>query len=485
MSRRLLPFAVALLAVAAACRRSTPTGNAPVPMAPVIVSTAPSACEAAPAGTSAEVSLDSLPIADPLVTFDSAWTIVYRSHWDTTFTGVDWRALRDTLRPRAAEVRTTGEMRRLLGAMIARLGQSHFSVIPREQSDATPAGGGGEPAADRNGTVGLTLRLVDSALVVTRVAAGGPAERAGVRPGHVLESVNGCAMAATLRRIPASLGRRQVALAAYSLGNRALAGPAGDTVTAVFRDERDRPVAATMVRIREPGVSAKFGNLPAFQAHLEHERRQVAGRSIGVIRFNIWMPVLAAAFDAAIDSLRDADAIVLDLRGNFGGVGGMSMGFAGHFLDSTVQIGTMRQRSGDLRFIANPRRVNTRAEPVRPFAGPVALVVDELSISTTEIFAGGMQAVGRSRVFGVQTAGQALPSVAERLPNGDILYHAIADFLNPKGKPLEGDGVTPDVVTPVTRRALVEGKDPALDAALAWAAASATRASTPEDGASP
>jgi carboxyl-terminal processing protease len=123
-----------------------------------------------------------------------------------------------------------------------------------------------------------------------------------------------------------------------------------------------------------------------------------------------------------------------------------------------------------LKFVANPRRVDTRAQPTTPFAGRLALVVDELSISTTEIFAGGLQAMGRAQLFGVQTAGQALPSVPERLPNGDILYHAIADFLSPTGKPLEGDGVRPDHVVPLTRAALLAGRDPALDAAIAWAA---------------
>jgi carboxyl-terminal processing protease len=59
--------------------------------------------------------------------------------------------------------------------------------------------------------------------------------------------------------------------------------------------------------------------------------------------------------------------------------------------------------------------------------------------------------------------------VPERLPGGDILYHAIADFLNPAGKPLEGAGVTPDRVVPLTRAALLAGRDPALEAAMAWA----------------
>lgn len=367
----------------------------------------------------------------------------------------------------------------MLNEMILRFKQSHFSIIPREVSDATPAGsteatGPTRRDVDRNGNIGVTLRDIDNTMIVTDVREGSTAARAGVRTGYVLESVNGCPLASRLARIPPALGDRRVKLSAWQLTNTMLSGPVGDTVRVVWRDAREKAVPQALVREPEPGTVVKFGNLPPLNSHLEHERRRVDGRTIGIIRFNIWMTVLAPAFDAAIDSLRDADAIVLDVRGNFGGVGGLSMGIAGHFLDSVVSIGTMMQRGTNLKFVANPRRVNTRAQRVKPFAGPLALVVDELSISTTEIFAGGLQAIGRARVFGVQTSGQALPAVAERLPNGDILYHAIANFVSPTGKPIEGDGVLPDVVVPSTRRALLRGQDAALESALKWAAKAVT-----------
>jgi carboxyl-terminal processing protease len=105
--------------------------------------------------------------------------------------------------------------------------------------------------------------------------------------------------------------------------------------------------------------------------------------------------------------------------------------------------------------------------------------VDELSVSTTEIFAGGLKAVGRATIFGTQSAGQALPATPERLANGDILYHAIADFISPNGKPVEGEGVLPDRVTPPDRRSLLNGRDVALSAALQWAAQQAPRRPTP------
>ena len=468
-----LGVAIGMAFGAAACHQPAGSGAAAPSPAPVNASAGPSAASiaaacAVPAAT-AGVSLADTPVTDPLVTFDTAWTIIARTHWDTTYNGVDWRALRDTLRPKAAAAKTTGELRSVLGEMVGSLKQSHFSIIPREVSDATTGAGGGSSSGDPNGTIGASLRYLNGAILVTQVPAASAAARANVRPGWLLESVNGCPLSARLSRIPKDMDPRRAALTAFSLANQMLAGPAGAPVEATFRDGDGRAHAVQIVREREPGTLAKFGNLPPLAAALSFERVTQGGKSIGIIRFNIWMPVLAAQFDAAVDSLRDADAIILDVRGNFGGVGGMSMGIAGHFLDSARTIGTMQQRGTALKFVANPRRVDTRNRPVSPYAGPLALLVDELSISTTEIFAGGLQALGRARVFGTQTSGQALPSVPERLPNGDILYHAIADFLSPTGKPLEGDGVTPDFVTPVTRKALLEGKDPAREAALAWA----------------
>lgn len=424
-------------------------------------------------------SLASAPAADALVTFDSAWTIIRRTHWDTTYNGVNWQAVRDELRPRAAAARTRGELRLVLADMVSRLRQSHFSIIPQEVSDATMGRGDGAARQGASGSLGFDTRLVGSAMLVTSIDTGGPAWQAGVRTGWEVESVRGCPSAARLALLPESLEPRRRALFAWQGTTMALGGQAGDTITVGFRDARATARPLTLTYGAERGTITKFGNLPPLAAALDWHRVQRDGRTIGVIRFNIWMPVLAAQFDAAVDSLRGADAIVLDVRGNPGGVGGMSMGFAGHFLDSAVAIGEMVQRGGTMRFMANPRRVDTRLRAVTPFRGPLALVVDPLSASTTEIFAGGLQGLGRASVFGTQSAGQALPSVPERLPNGDILYHAIANFIGANGKPVEGDGVTPNQLVSPDRRALLDGRDPALDAAITWVTRQAPRRPVP------
>lgn len=96
------------------------------------------------------------------------------------------------------------------------------------------------------------------------------------------------------------------------------------------------------------------------------------------------------------------------------------------------------------------------------------MLIDELSASTSEILAGGLQDLHRGRVFGRTSPGAALPSVIEKLPNGDRFQFAIADYVTTGGKVLEGHGVTPDVIVPLEQKTLRGKQDPVIAAATKW-----------------
>ena len=163
------------------------------------------------------------------------------------------------------------------------------------------------------------------------------------------------------------------------------------------------------------------------------------------------MTPVSRQFDEAMDALRDTSGIVIDLRGNPGGVLTMIMGLSGHFLTEPLDLGTITTRDSTLKLVSNPRTVGASGQPVKPFAGPVAILVDEGSYSASEIFSGGMQSIGRARIFGTHTAGGALPAVLERLPSGDVLQYAIGDFVTATGQRIEGRGVVPDQVVESSR----------------------------------
>ena len=100
------------------------------------------------------------------------------------------------------------------------------------------------------------------------------------------------------------------------------------------------------------------------------------------------------------------------------------------------------------------------------YNGRVILLVDELSGSTSEVFAGGLQASGRAIVLGSRTAGAVLPSLLRVLPTGAALQHVIANFETPNGVVLEGRGVMPDIVVRLSRAGLLRGHDAALERAV-------------------
>jgi carboxyl-terminal processing protease len=71
-------------------------------------------------------------------------------------------------------------------------------------------------------------------------------------------------------------------------------------------------------------------------------------------------------------------------------------------------------------------------------------------------------------MFGTRTAAAALPYIVEKLPNGDGFQYAVANYISEGGQALEANGVTPDVEVKLTRKALLAGHDPVVDAAVDW-----------------
>ncbi len=413
-----------------------------------------------------------------LETFDAAWRIVHETHYDTTFNGVDWEALRDTLRPQAKTAETSAALRAVIRRMLGRLEQSHFSLIPQEAADRF--GQDDETSTDRVGDLGFDVRLLDDDVVVVQVDSGGPAAAAGVRPGWALVAVGKDSVSEMLARVRDSGSRYPDGFRLWNRVLAALQGETGDTVTVTLLNDVDRRVTHTLTRRRAPGQPVKFGDLPA--AFSEFASRRVASTEheveIGVIWFNYWMVPLVRQVDSALHAYRELDGIVMDLRGNRGGVGAMVLGVAGHFLDEQLSLGTFQSRTTTLRMRANPRRVSPEGRRVEPFAGPVAVLTDEGSASASEMFAGGMQAIDRVRVFGDTTLGAVLPARTSRLPNGDVLYHAFADFTTADGVRLEGRGVIPDEVVVPSRGDYLAGRDPVLESAIRWIGTERRRSAT-------
>jgi carboxyl-terminal processing protease len=384
-------------------------------------------------------------------TFDIVWRTVKEKHFDPKLGGVDWDKVREQYAPRAASAKTDSEFYEVLRQMLGELHQSHFNIIAPEDivQDDSP-----EP---KGGSIGIDLRLVDGRAVVTRVEPGSKAAVAGLRTGFVIDKVDDT----TVEQVIATFAKSKESQAITKLRiTRALLGRINGapetTVRITYLDERDQPHEVIVARERLKGeMSPRFGNFPP--QYTEFEAKRLSG-GIGYIRFNVFVISVMERIRAAIRGMSDAPGIIIDLRGNPGGLGGMAPGIAGVLEKEPTSLGTMQMRSDYQRFAVFPQP--------NPYLGAVVVLTDGGSASTSEIFAAGMQEIGRAVVVGERTVGAALPSVIQKLPTGALFQYAIADFKTPKGTLIEGRGVIPDVEVKFDRRALLEGRDAQLDAAI-------------------
>ncbi len=335
--------------------------------------------------------------------------------------------------------------------MLGRLKQTHFGIFPASVYNDVEAEGGGD------GSPGMETRVLSGQAVVTNIEPASPAERAGVKQGWVVVSVNGKPLAPVIEKLAADPDIHELALE-RAVSSR-LSGMVGERKKFAFLDGANAVVTKELEFGPERGQAARFGNLPPIHVFIESKK---IGNT-GYVRFNMFLDLVRVMnqFGEAVQDCMSCDGFIIDLRGNPGGIGGMAMGMAGWLIDKPDQrLGTMQLRDASLNFVVNPRP--------DVFKGPVAVLVDGSSASTSEIFAGGLKDLGRARIFGTKTAAAALPSIFERLPNGDGFQYATANYISEGGKALEGIGVTPDVEVKLTRASLLAGHDAVLDAALEW-----------------
>jgi carboxyl-terminal processing protease len=399
---------------------------------------------------------------EALASFDEVWSVINETFYDPSFGGLNWAAVRDELRPRVQTASSHHEVRIVIVEMLARLKKSHFELLSSAPAEGEPAPGG-------NATLGIEVRVLDKDVVITRVPEGSKAAQAGLARGQVLLGVDGYSSTSWLKQGESNIDPRRRAFDIWQRAERFQVGAAGSRAAVRVHDGKGERTLQ-VERVVEPGDRVVVGDLPPMRTSLTTQSAETpSGRAVGVIGFNVWMASLGDPFARALDRFRSAKGIVIDLRGNTGGLAAMISGVAGHFFKTPDLLGTMKTRTiPALEFRANPRFVTPEGVRVDPYSGPVAVLVDELTASASECFAGALQSLGRARIFGRPTMGQALPALTRRLSNGDLLMYAIGDFVTATGRSLEGEGVIPDEIVPLSLASLRMGRDATLEAALRW-----------------
>jgi len=260
--------------------------------------------------------------------------------------------------------------------------------------------------------VGMSVEKDQRGLRVLNVFGGSPAQKAGIRKQDLILSVNG----------------RSIAGLSSDVATGRIKGPAGTSVELeVFTpgQQDSRTVHVKRARINVPVATGRI---------VEHN-----GRKLGVVRLTTFSSGAHAAVRHQVDKLLEdgAQGIVLDLRGNGGGL-----------LTEAVLVSSIFVEDGPIVSVRGRERPNrtedAQGDAIDPKI-PVAVLVDGGSASASEIVTGALRDRHRATVVGTNTFGKGLVQEVEPLSNGGYLDLTVANYYLPGGKTITTAGLKPQV----------------------------------------
>lgn len=260
--------------------------------------------------------------------------------------------------------------------------------------------------------IGVDVRAEDGRLIVKAIINDSPADRAGIEPGDLVTAIDGEPVRG--RHLPDAIDD--------------LLGEPGTTVDLVLQSPDGT--------VRSVTVERELVQIPTLSYRLLDER-------FGYFKLTQFHRNSASDLQASLDSIAwegtRLAALVIDLRGNPGGVLDGAVELADGFLDDGIILST-RGRGGSLQasFEAKPGQWR---EDI-----PVMVLVDRASASASEVFAGAMQDHGRGVIVGERTFGKGSVQTVLPLRNGGGIKLTTARYYTPSGRSIQAEGIVPDIL---------------------------------------
>jgi carboxyl-terminal processing protease len=386
------------------------------------------------------------------------WQLVADRYYDPALNGVDWVAVREKYRPQVAAARSDAEFYLALKSMVRELNDSHLRVVtPRESVDH-------RRYAARS--TGIALTVIDDRLVVFDVDPESPAARAGVHRGDIVLAIDDHRFdpdfLRAARDLPLTGADISSPEAQPALADEAMRFAQLRAVRRVLQRAPDAPPRPQKLLLQRDTAMVAISVMaePLVRPPAVTTRRLESG--VAVIKLNRFSVRNRREVEDALQQVRTARALIIDLRGNGGGDYNQFVWLVGQFMpDSRVAL-TQLRRSG--------KEQNER--PVRispggtPYLKPIAVLTDRRSGSASELTATALLEQRDALIVGESTCGCVVGVSYEYiLPGGGGVRVSETGFRSAQGRRMEGQPLAPTIYLRPTIADLRSGNDPVLQAA--------------------
>lgn len=381
-----------------------------------------SGCEGGPtAANKPVIRFDGSPAEQADRIYQEAWRTVLEEYVDPKFNAQDWYRWKDHYQ---GKLQDPDDAYVAVQTMLGSLDDQYTRFLkPRDMQEQTIS------IDSKLYGIGIQIAMKNSELIVISTFEDTPAAKAGLLPMDVITHING----------------------------KEASGMTVEKAADNIRGKEGTLVNLTIQR----GKTTFTRDIPRAEIKIKSVfTKETGDKNIGYIRLNSFISeTVVSEMMSAIAKLEDRKALILDLRGNYGGL-----------LSNAVDVADMFLNEGAIVQIVDRdhHQRNYTAQPGELISQPLVILVDGGSASASEILSGALKDHHRATLIGTRTYGKGLVQKINPLSDGSGVNITISKYLTPRGTDINKKGIEPDIEVAYKHDDFFKGKDPQLDRAIAF-----------------
>ena len=355
---------------------------------------------------------------NPKRLFLKSWRLIKSKYYDPTLNGQDWTKWNKHY---IDQIKTEEDAYVAINSMLASLDDPYSRFLNREEFkeqntniDAKIVG------------IGVNIMSISGKIIIISVVDSTPAQKAGIQAGDIILKV----------------------------GDKDVSGKTISDVAALIRGEINTIVK--LERLRDKKRLTK--EIKREEIHIKNIKASIIDKNIGYIQIGSFISSdMTKEFVDALNKTQNCPGLIIDLRGNTGGL-----------MPNAVVIADMFLTQGHIVSIVDRDKqkavINAQAKPYA-INKPLVILIDEGTASASEILSGALKDNQKAILVGKRTYGKGMIQRIYPMPNQTGMNLTIAKYLTPKGIDINKKGISPDYEVEYTAKDFINDKDPQMDEA--------------------
>lgn len=355
---------------------------------------------------------------DPKRLFLKTWRIIKTKYYDPTLNGQDWSRWN---RHYVDQIKTKEDAYVAINSMLASLDDPYSKFLNQEEYAEQTTNIDSKIVG-----IGVNIMSIDGKIIIVSVVEDTPAYKSGIKAGDIILKAD----------------------------TKEVSGKTVSDVASLIRGEPETTVNLELMRKKQ-----KFSKkIKREEIKIKNIKADVIDKNIGYIQIVSFISSdMTTEFVEALNKTQNCQGLILDLRGNTGGLMPNAVVIADMFLTQghIVSVVDREKQKSDIDAQSKSYAINK----------PTVILIDEGTASASEILSGALKDNHKAILVGQKTFGKGMIQRIYPLPNQTGMNLTIAKYLTPKGYDINKKGITPDYEVEYTENDFLKNKDPQLDEA--------------------